>query len=122
MFLRKEKQDCDQSRVHVRFQFRVVFAFRQGGSNSFSKEVNHNRIAPASPEQKLSAPSDTNTNQVDVRTVTYGPMDVPILNHRTENNKYLNGDANGFHETSPDRGNKLAKGKRHRFCCFGMVS
>ncbi|XWS56095.1 hypothetical protein CRYUN_Cryun09bG0057000 [Craigia yunnanensis] len=76
---------------------------RAAGSNSFSKEVNHNKVVPASPQQNVSIPIET--NQVAL-------------------NSYGNGTikANGFHENGPNEVKKLSNWKKHRSCCFGFYS
>ncbi|PON42076.1 START-like domain containing protein [Parasponia andersonii] len=91
---------------------------RQGGSNSSSKEVNHSRIAPASPEQKLSVPGDdTNTNQVALSSDKDGSTELSTM----QNRKHSNVDTNGIHESSPNRGKKPSRKKNYWFCCFGVT-
>lgn len=96
---------------------------RQGGASSFTREVNHNRIAPASPEQKLLVPcDDTNTNHVAVCFATNEPTEIPILNHTVGNNsKHSSSDTSGIHENSPNKGKKPRKKKSPRLCCFGVI-
>nr|XP_015870730.2 uncharacterized protein LOC107407909 isoform X1 [Ziziphus jujuba var. spinosa]XP_024925672.2 uncharacterized protein LOC107407909 isoform X1 [Ziziphus jujuba var. spinosa]XP_048321616.1 uncharacterized protein LOC107407909 isoform X1 [Ziziphus jujuba var. spinosa] len=85
---------------------------RRGGSNSFSKEVNHNRIAPASPEQKLVVPSDAKTNQVDFYSNKHGMTELPFLDH-------LSSEPNGVHRSSFNGRNKPSnKQKTQLLCCF----
>ncbi|XVF07497.1 hypothetical protein REPUB_Repub06bG0144100 [Reevesia pubescens] len=76
---------------------------RAAGSNSFSREVNHNKVVPASPQQNVSIPIET--NQVAL-------------------NSYGNGTikANGFHENGLNDVKKLSNWRKHRFCCFGFYS
>ncbi|XVE96252.1 hypothetical protein REPUB_Repub02eG0205300 [Reevesia pubescens] len=76
---------------------------RSAGSNSVSREVNHNKVVPASPQQNVSIPIET--NQVSL-------------------NSYGNGTikANGFHENGLKNVKKLSNWRKHRFCCFGIYS
>ncbi|XWS59351.1 hypothetical protein CRYUN_Cryun08bG0114100 [Craigia yunnanensis] len=76
---------------------------RSAGSNSVSREVNHNKVVPASPQQNVSIPIET--NQV-------------VLN------SYGNGTikANGFHENGLNDVKKLSNWRKHRFCCFSFYS
>ncbi|XWS66582.1 hypothetical protein CRYUN_Cryun05aG0212000 [Craigia yunnanensis] len=73
---------------------------RAAGSKSFSREVNHDKIVSASPQQNVSKPIET--NQVAL-------------------NSYGNGiiKANGFHENGLNEVKKLSNRRKHRFCCFG---
>lgn len=92
---------------------------RQGGSNSFSKEVNHNRIAPASPEQKLLVPPcDPNTDPIDSSSAKDGPTQIPISDHITRNNK----EPNGVHKNNLIGGKNFSKQKSLWLCCFGSIS
>ncbi|XVF76052.1 hypothetical protein PTKIN_Ptkin13bG0235700 [Pterospermum kingtungense] len=74
---------------------------RAAESNSFSREVNHNKVVPASPQQNVSIPIETN---------------------RVALNSYENGtiNANGFHENGVNEIKKLNNQRKHRFCCFGF--
>ncbi|XP_062112381.1 uncharacterized protein LOC133823561 [Humulus lupulus] len=95
---------------------------RQGGSNSFSKEGNHNRIAPASPEHKNSVPfDDTCTNQAVLSSAKTEPPVIPIMNHNTatQNNKHPSSDTNDIYKSSPNKLKKPKKQKSSRLCCIG---
>ncbi|KAM6547782.1 hypothetical protein CsatB_019458 [Cannabis sativa] len=96
---------------------------RRGGSNSFSKEVGHNRIAPASPEHKISIPCDDSytTNQVVLSSAKTEPPVIPIMNHNmaTENNKHPSSDTNGIYKSSPNKVKKRKKQRSSRLCCIG---
>ncbi|OMO68651.1 hypothetical protein COLO4_29518 [Corchorus olitorius] len=77
---------------------------RSAGANSFSREVNHNKVAPVSPQQTVSIPIET--NQVTL-------------------NSYDNGTIkeNGFHENGLNHVKKLDNNcRKHRFCCFSFYS
>ncbi|KAF3442773.1 hypothetical protein FNV43_RR16690 [Rhamnella rubrinervis] len=74
---------------------------RRGGSNSSSKEVNHNKIAPASPEQKLVVPyDDGKTYQVDFSSDTHEMTESSFLDHTTEDNKHVSTNTNGVRRSN----------------------
>ncbi|XVF55900.1 hypothetical protein PTKIN_Ptkin06aG0073500 [Pterospermum kingtungense] len=72
---------------------------RIAGSNSVSKEVTHNKVVPASPQQNVSIPMETNL----VALNSYG-------NGTTK--------ANGFHENGLNEVKKLSNRRKHKLCCF----
>ncbi|XP_015577814.1 uncharacterized protein LOC8259782 isoform X1 [Ricinus communis] len=87
------------------------------GSNSFTREMNHNKIAPAaSPEQFLSPASES--NQV-LGSSRVGITDRSIKDPTLGDDKQMRGGVNGFHENGMHEENKLSRQKNHRFCCFG---
>ncbi|KAK7828532.1 uncharacterized protein LOC111990545 [Quercus suber] len=92
-------------------------SFRRAGSNSHSREVNHNKIAPASPEQYVSAPSEA--NQVALCSAGNGTTELLNLDQSVNDINQISTDANGIHESSLD-GDKSSKEKRHRMCCFSI--
>ncbi|XP_059668630.1 uncharacterized protein LOC132313728 [Cornus florida] len=77
-------------------------ASRCAGSNSYSKEANHNRIAPVSPD-----PNETHQTALCSSEA-----------ETTNGNKLVSTDANGIHKSSPNKG----KNKKARFCCFNLIS
>ncbi|KAM3738113.1 hypothetical protein ACB098_09G109100 [Castanea mollissima] len=91
--------------------------FRRAGSNSHSREVNHNKIAPASPEQYVSAPSEA--NPVALCSSGNGTTEVLNVDQSANDINQISTDANGIHESSLD-GDKSSKEKRHRMCCFSI--
>lgn len=84
--------------------------YRYTGSNSQSREVNHNRIAPASPEQNLLSPCET--QQVALHLSRNEVMERPML--KTSDNSEAN--------VSVDEGQKLNRQKKRGFCCFNFIS
>ncbi|KAK9986510.1 hypothetical protein SO802_031461 [Lithocarpus litseifolius] len=92
-------------------------SFRRAGSNSHAREVNHNKVAPASPEQYVSAPSEA--NQVALCSAGNGTTEVLNLGQSANDINQISTDANGIHESSLD-GDKSSKEKRHRMCCFSI--
>ncbi|KAL5545671.1 hypothetical protein UlMin_005358 [Ulmus minor] len=136
----EEEEECLSVEVHIEDEKEVIETnsshesvrnssvmnnSRHGGSSSLSKEINHNKIAPASPTQELSLLSDTNTNQVALHS-TKDPAtpETPILNHSLQTKhlqtKHSNSEMNGFHGSSPDGGKKKSKQKKRRFWCFSI--
>ncbi|KAE8125254.1 hypothetical protein FH972_020085 [Carpinus fangiana] len=91
-------------------------SFRRPGSNSHSKEVNHNKVAPASPEQPLSVPREA--TQVALCSTGNGATEVLLsLDQNTHDITQTNTEPNGLHESSLDE-EKSSKQKKHRYCCF----
>uniref|UniRef100_A0A2N9FPL5 START domain-containing protein n=1 Tax=Fagus sylvatica TaxID=28930 RepID=A0A2N9FPL5_FAGSY len=96
-------------------------SFRRAGSNSHSREVNHNKVAPASPEQYVSVPSEA--NQVALCSPGNGNVttEVLTLDQSAYDINQINTEANGSHKSSLN-GDKSSKQKKHRFCCFVSAS
>ncbi|KDO70663.1 hypothetical protein CISIN_1g006208mg [Citrus sinensis] len=94
---------------------------RRSGSNSYLREGNHNKIAPASLEDDLSNPDET--NQVAVHSSRNGMAEIPILDQRVHDSKQKNAKANEFHDnTSIDGRRKLSRQKKQWLCCFFINS
>ncbi|XP_022766929.1 uncharacterized protein LOC111311636 isoform X2 [Durio zibethinus] len=76
---------------------------RSAGSNSLLREVNHNQVIQASPQQNVSVPTETNHVAL---------------------NSYENGTikANRYHENGLNDVKKLSNWRKHRFCCFSFYS
>ncbi|XP_039004222.1 uncharacterized protein LOC120131261 [Hibiscus syriacus] len=75
---------------------------RSARLNSLSKEVNHNKVVPTSPQQNV-IPAETNQ--------------VGLNHHENGTNK-----TNRLHEKGVNDVEKLSKWRKHRFCCFGLYS
>ncbi|XP_039042239.1 uncharacterized protein LOC120181099 isoform X2 [Hibiscus syriacus] len=75
---------------------------RSARSNSLSREVNHNKVVPALPQQNV---IPTETNEVGLNYLGNGATKT-----------------NGFHEKGVNDVEKLSKSRKHRFCCFGFYS
>lgn len=56
------------------------------GSNSYVREANHNRIAPASPEEHIGNPTQT-TETLDLEKITNRDEPVISVNSKTKNKK-----------------------------------
>ncbi|KAK9194019.1 hypothetical protein WN944_004721 [Citrus x changshan-huyou] len=94
---------------------------RRSGSNSYLRDGNHNKIAPASLEDDLSNPDET--NQVAVHSSRNGMAEIPILDQRVHDSKQKNAKANEFHDnTSIDGRRKLSRQKKQWLCCFFINS
>lgn len=91
---------------------------RYKGSKSCSREMNHNRIAPATPEMNLPILSETQLNaQVSSKScITDEPMFEKTINF----DKQLDVEANGIHEKSSSLGNKQLLRNKKRYCCFAF--
>ncbi|XLS76105.1 hypothetical protein HN51_032970 [Arachis hypogaea] len=84
------------------------------GANAILKEVNYNKVVPASPspEQNLSR-SVIEESHVD----WYSLKDREMLNHTTLDNKQLN-TATFQDLLASDDTKKPSRKKKHRYCCF----
>ncbi|KAJ4705428.1 Polyketide cyclase/dehydrase and lipid transport superfamily protein [Melia azedarach] len=89
---------------------------RRAGSNSYVRDGNHNRIAPASPEQELSNPDEN--NQVTLSSSQNRTMEVSVFDQTIHESKQKNTDTNGIPENTINGDKKLGRQKKHRFCCF----
>ncbi|KAA8516830.1 hypothetical protein F0562_017352 [Nyssa sinensis] len=87
---------------------------RRTGSNSFSREANHNRIAPASPEE-LPNPGKTHQSAVTLENET---TEAPTLEKAIDGRKLVNTDVNGIYRSSPNK----VKNKKQSFCCLHFIS
>lgn len=83
-------------------------SIRRTGSNSHSKEVNHNKVAPASPEPFLSVPSQD--AQIGFGSTGIVAAEVVTLDQ-------TNSVCNGIHEGASNE-DKSNRQKKHRLCCF----
>ncbi|KAH9674255.1 polyketide cyclase/dehydrase/lipid transport superfamily protein [Citrus sinensis] len=94
---------------------------RRSGSNSYLRDGSHNKIAPASLEDDLSNPDET--NQVAVHSSRNGMAEIPILDQRVHDSKQKKAKANEFHDnTSIDGRRKLSRQKKQWLCCFFINS
>ncbi|KAK8651300.1 hypothetical protein V6N13_140907 [Hibiscus sabdariffa] len=70
-------------------------------SNSFAREVNHNKVVPASPRANVSEPKET--NQIALSSYGHGTIK-----------------ANGFHENGLNEVKKSSNRRKHRLGCFSL--
>ncbi|GFY93470.1 hypothetical protein Acr_08g0018660 [Actinidia rufa] len=89
---------------------------RHAGSNSYSREANHNKIVPASPEEYI--PNRSDTHSIAFGSSNNEATEEPISDRSTNGNKLVNADANGISKNSPNKG----KNKRMRLCCLHLIS
>ncbi|GMP98511.1 hypothetical protein CsSME_00046365 [Camellia sinensis var. sinensis] len=88
---------------------------RHGGSNSYSRETNHDGMVPASPEEKLQNPSETQQTALHYskNTITEGS----IVDKTTFDEKPSSPDPNGICESSPNK----RKQKKLRSWCLHFI-
>ncbi|KAJ8754472.1 hypothetical protein K2173_005633 [Erythroxylum novogranatense] len=88
---------------------------RHAGPNSLTREVNHNRIAPATPEQYSSFAVES--GQVLLSPSTERSVETPIGGLNTQGDKHMPLDANGDHENGLMEGKEFRWRRKLRFCC-----
>ncbi|KAJ8752373.1 hypothetical protein K2173_004009 [Erythroxylum novogranatense] len=93
---------------------------RHAGSTSFIWEVNHNRIAPASPEQCSSFAGQS--DQVLLSPSRTENAETPVADEATQGDRKILLDANGVYENNLMEGKKSRWGRKLRFCCFSPGS
>ncbi|KAF7804215.1 START-2 domain protein [Senna tora] len=79
-----------------------IHNLRKTGTNVISKEVNYNKVVPASPKKNLSRPIEA--NQVALCSLENGAADIPSI-------------VNGIQDIASDRSKTRRKGK-YKYCCF----
>ncbi|XP_027351643.1 uncharacterized protein LOC113862707 [Abrus precatorius] len=84
--------------------------FRHTGVNPNLKEVNYNKVVPASAEQNLSAP--TGASQADL----YSSKNGTTLDQTICSNMQLNSDT--VQDVSSDDLKKSSREMKYRYCCF----
>ncbi|XP_021892474.1 uncharacterized protein LOC110810580 isoform X2 [Carica papaya] len=97
---------------HESLNSSAINGVRRAGSNSFSREVNHNKIVPASPEKDILLP--TKLDHVTLNSSTDRKMEVPVSDQTRSEKKPLSAEANGR--------KKLKQQKKYRFCCLSFNS
>ncbi|XP_054813573.1 uncharacterized protein LOC129314232 [Prosopis cineraria] len=87
-----------------------IHSLRRTGTNSNLKEVNYNKVVPASPEpeQNVSFPICYSEN---------GATEIPTLNQNTLDSGKQS-DAVTIQDTSSDQPKKSSRLKKHQYCCF----
>ncbi|KDP36083.1 hypothetical protein JCGZ_08727 [Jatropha curcas] len=93
------------------------YGVRREGSDSCNREVNHNKIAPASSEQYFSIPSES--NQV-LGSSEDGIADLPNIDVMSQENKQMNIEVNGIHENRLQEKKQSSRKKNNKLCCFGL--
>lgn len=90
---------------------------RRTGCTTYSRDANHSKIAPASPDEDVSGTSDTHHSNALLSSQNQGTeLSLPEKIEKEENLVVV--DANGF------GGNKGGRRKSRipRLCCFGSES
>uniref|UniRef100_A0A5B6ZA46 START domain-containing protein n=1 Tax=Davidia involucrata TaxID=16924 RepID=A0A5B6ZA46_DAVIN len=91
---------------------------RRMGSNSYLREANHNRVAPASSEEQLPNLIPSETHRIALCSSENETTEAPTLDKTINGGKMVNADANDIYENSPNKG----KNKKLRFCCLHFTS
>ncbi|WCJ40534.1 hypothetical protein M5689_021448 [Euphorbia peplus] len=86
-------------------------------SSGSAREVNHNKIAPASPEQYPSAAIE---HSRESRRTEDGSMEIAIMDQTNEDHKQMIKEVHGIHKNSLHEENKLTQQKKYRMCCFSL--
>lgn len=89
---------------------------RHAGSNSFSREANHNKIVPASPEKDF--PRVSEAQQTVFPSSNNEPSNEPISDGGTNGNELVNADHSGNHKSRTNEG----KNKKLRLCCISFLA
>ncbi|KAF9664847.1 hypothetical protein SADUNF_Sadunf16G0060600 [Salix dunnii] len=85
-----------------------------------SMETNHNKITPASPDQGISIPNETNHVPLySSQSKKDGTAELQTMDMITQGNQQMNLEVNGIHENDFHEGMKTARQKNYRYCCFG---
>ncbi|XP_022151408.1 uncharacterized protein LOC111019346 isoform X2 [Momordica charantia] len=92
---------------------------RLGSSNSLTKEVNHNKIVPASPEQKISPPGPAQVNHGTSSSIEHRMIDNAHLNQNSHDRDKQPIDApNGIDDTREDAAERFVRNRKNRYWCF----
>ncbi|KAL9373889.1 hypothetical protein Peur_033509 [Populus x canadensis] len=85
-----------------------------------SRETNHNKITPESPDQYISVPNETNHVPLySSQSKNDGTAEVQTMDITAQGNKQVSLEANGIHENFFHEGKKSTRQKSYRYCCFG---
>ncbi|OVA07196.1 hypothetical protein BVC80_1289g121 [Macleaya cordata] len=99
-------------------------SFRPNTPESSVKEVNHNRVAPASPKENslvLERPQEDAWKSSQVGTMAES-VQAPVLGNMNKDYNEVTVKVNGIHEVNVNGGEKLRQKKKHRVCCLHFVS
>ncbi|XP_034915608.1 uncharacterized protein [Populus alba] len=85
-----------------------------------SRETNHYKVTPESPDQYISVPNETNHVPLySSQSKKDGTAEVQTMDITAQGNKQTSLEANGIHENVFHEGKKSTRQKSYRFCCFG---
>uniref|UniRef100_A0A6M2F7W8 START domain-containing protein n=1 Tax=Populus davidiana TaxID=266767 RepID=A0A6M2F7W8_9ROSI len=85
-----------------------------------SRETNHYKVTPESPDQYISVPNETNHVALySSQSKKDGTAEVQTMDITAQGNKQTSLEANGIHENVFHEGKKSTRQKSYRYCCFG---
>ncbi|XP_023528896.1 uncharacterized protein LOC111791682 [Cucurbita pepo subsp. pepo] len=92
---------------------------RLGSSSSLSKDVNHNKIVPASPEQKILPLAPAEVNHTVSSFIKHGPTRNPNSNQSSDYHvKQPTGERNGVDKISENTVERYVRNRKTRYWCF----
>lgn len=92
---------------------------RAGSSNSLSRDVNHNKIVPASPEQKFLRPESPEFNHKTSSFIKHGTIETLHSDQNShDHDEQLIGERNGINEISKDAAHRYVRNRKNRYWCF----
>ncbi|KAG7017516.1 hypothetical protein SDJN02_19381 [Cucurbita argyrosperma subsp. argyrosperma] len=92
---------------------------RLGSSSSLSKDVNHNKIVPASPEQKILPLAPAEVNHTMSSFIKHGPTRNPNSNQSSDYHvKQPTGERNGVDKISENTVERYVRNRKTRYWCF----
>ncbi|XP_038903792.1 uncharacterized protein LOC120090292 [Benincasa hispida] len=92
---------------------------RLGSSNSLSKDVNHNKIVPASPEQKFLPPGPAEVNHTISSFIDHGTTENLHSDQNSHDHaKQPISERNSIDEISEDAVERYMRNRKTRFWCF----
>ncbi|KAJ6303932.1 hypothetical protein OIU77_017750 [Salix suchowensis] len=85
-----------------------------------SRETNHNKRTPASPDQCISIPNETNHVALySSQSKKDGTEEVQTMDIIAQGNQQMSLEVNGIHENVFHEGKKTTRQKHYRYCCLG---
>ncbi|KAB5519602.1 hypothetical protein DKX38_023921 [Salix brachista] len=85
-----------------------------------SRETNHNKRTPASPDQCISIPNETNHVALySSQSKKDGTEEVQTMDIIAHGNQQMSLEVNGIHENVFHEGKKTTRQKNYRYCCLG---
>ncbi|KAJ7971344.1 Polyketide cyclase/dehydrase and lipid transport superfamily protein [Quillaja saponaria] len=99
---------------------RIINHSRCTLKNPNSKEVNCNRVVPASPEQNLPIPNEA--SQFALCSSKNEATEVMCLDQTLHSNKEINFVTNSIRDTTLNIPKKSSRQRKYRYCCFSTNS
>ncbi|XP_023539673.1 uncharacterized protein LOC111800288 isoform X1 [Cucurbita pepo subsp. pepo] len=92
---------------------------RLGSSNSLSKDVNHNKIVPASPEHKCLPLGPAEVNHTTSSFIEHGTIENAHSDQNSHNpDKQPTSERHGMDEINGDSAERYVRNRKNRFWCF----